>query len=139
MPTSEDFATLAEELHKIDWLISQALLIRDFEMLVQAASVLSDIRHKPDWWARLAAQEELDGRANRTALTPGADEFAALAAKLREMGNTLIELTNEDDPARLLVNSIHAAAAKPTFWAMEAEKKEAAAVAAAAIVKARAD
>ena len=70
---------------------------------------------------------------------PTAAEFQALHDELRQLGAVFVQAANLGDPALPLwaVGALSSAAAKPGWWAREAADNEAAALAAAAIVKAQ--
>lgn len=70
---------------------------------------------------------------------PSAAEFQALHDELRQLGAVFVQAANLGDQELALwaVGALASAAAKPGWWAREAADSEAAAIAAAAIVKAQ--
>ncbi|KSC92266.1 hypothetical protein AO896_07760 [Pseudomonas aeruginosa] len=70
---------------------------------------------------------------------PNAAEYQALADELRQIGAVFTQAANLGDQELALwaVGALSSAAARPAWWAREAADNEAAAIAAAAIVKAQ--
>ncbi|RTV46155.1 hypothetical protein [Pseudomonas aeruginosa] len=70
---------------------------------------------------------------------PNAAEYQALADELRQIGAVFTQAANLGDQELALwaVGALSSAAARPAWWARETADNEAAAIAAAAIVKAQ--
>lgn len=72
-------------------------------------------------------------------MMPTAEDYQALHNELRELGAVLVQAINLQDQELgfWAVGALASAAAKPGWWAREAADNDAAAIAAAAIVRAQ--